>query len=162
MSDKIVLDHRSLAARIKALQARGRKVVFTNGCFDLLHVGHVRLLEAAKAEGDALVVALNSDASVRELKGKGRPLQSEQERAEILAALRPVDYVTVFRGLRCDDILKQLRPDLHAKGTDYTPETVPEAPTVAAIGARIVIVGDPKDHGTKDIISRIRRTGGEA
>jgi len=109
-----------------------------------------------------LVVGLNSDASVRALKGEGRPLQSEQERAEIVSALRYVDYVTVFPDLRADDILSALRPDVHAKGTDYTPDQVPEAPTVRAIGARIAIVGDPKNHATKDIIARIRDRGGEA
>jgi len=159
MNEKIVLDHADLAARIKDLRAEGKEVVFTNGCFDLLHVGHVRLLRGAKAEGDVLVVGLNSDASVRELKGEGRPLQSEEERAEIIAALRFVDFVTVFTGLRCDDTLATLRPNVHAKGTDYTPETVPEAPTAEAIGARIAIVGDPKNHATKDIISRIRDLG---
>ncbi len=159
MNEKIVLDHADLAARIKDLRAEGQKVVFTNGCFDLLHVGHVRLLRGAKAEGDVLVVGLNSDASVRELKGEGRPLQNEKERAEILAALRCVDFVTVFTGLRCDDALATLRPNVHAKGSDYTPETVPEAPTAEAIGARIAIVGDPKNHSTKDIISRIRDFG---
>lgn len=159
MSEKIVLDHADLAARIKDLRAEGQVVVFTNGCFDLLHVGHVRLLRGAKAEGDVLVVGLNSDESVRELKGEGRPLQSEKERTEILAALRCVDFVTVFTGLRCDGVLETLRPNVHAKGTDYTPETVPEAPTAEAIGARIAIVGDPKNHATKDIISRIRDLG---
>ncbi len=159
MTGKIVLDHAELAGRIRALQAAGRKVVFTNGCFDLLHVGHLRLLRAARAEGDALVVGLNDDESVFALKGEGRPLQTQEERAEIVAALDPVDYVTVFSGLRADGILRDLRPDVHAKGTDYAPEDVPEAPTVASIGARIAIVGDPKNHATKEIISRIRDAG---
>lgn len=159
MKEKIVLDHDQLAARLRALQEKGSKIVFTNGCFDLLHVGHVRLLEAAREVGDILVVGLNDDSAVRRLKGEGRPLQSQMERAEIVAAVRWVDLVTIFSGDRADDILRALRPDVHAKGTDYTPDAIPEAGTVRDIGASIAIVGDPKNHATENIISRIRETG---
>ncbi len=155
----IVADHARLAEILRGHQRAGRRVVFTNGCFDLLHVGHTRLIKAARAEGDLLVVGLNDDASVRRLKGPGRPLQPEGERAEILAALREVDFVTIFSGDRADEILRVLRPDVHAKGTDYTPDTIPERPTAEAIGARVAIVGDPKDHATRDLIARILEAG---
>ncbi len=155
---EVVLDHGLLAARLEAHRRHGRRVVFTNGCFDLLHVGHTRLVEAARREGDILVVALNDDASVGRLKGRGRPVQPEGERAELVAALRWVDYVTVFREDTVDAILRRLRPDVHAKGTDYRPETIPERGTAQAIGARIAIVGDPKEHATKDLIARIRES----
>jgi len=153
---EVVLDRAALARRLDAHRRAGRRVVFTNGCFDLLHVGHTRLVEAARREGDVLVVALNDDASVRRLKGPGRPVQPEAERAELVAALRGVDYVTVFHEDTVDAILRALRPDVHAKGTDYRAETIPERATAEAIGARIVILGDPKDHATRDLISRIR------
>lgn len=153
---EVVLDHAALFSRLDAHRRAGRRVVFTNGCFELLHVGHTRLLEGARREGDVLVVALNDDASVRRLKGPGRPVQPEGERAELVAALRWVDYVTIFREDTVDAILKRLRPDVHAKGTDYRPETLPERATAEAIGARIAIVGDPKDHATQDLIARIR------
>ena len=137
-------------------KAEGRIVVLTNGCFDLLHVGHIRYLEAAKEEGDLVIVALNSDQSVRELKGSGRPVMGEGERAEILSALASVDYVIVFEDPTVDAILERIRPDVHAKGTDYTQETLPERETVARIGGRVAIVGDPKDHSTKSLIQRIK------
>jgi rfaE bifunctional protein nucleotidyltransferase chain/domain len=156
VNDKVLLDHERLAARIRAHQEAGRRVVFTNGCFDLLHVGHVRLLRGAREAGDVLVVGLNDDESVRKLKGEGRPFQAEAERAEMVAAVRWVDLVTIFPGETADAILRTLRPDVHAKGTDYTPEQIPEAATNAAIGTRIAIVGDPKDHSTRDLIRRIR------
>jgi len=153
---EVVLDRAALARRLDEHRRAGRRVVFTNGCFDLLHVGHTRLVEAARREGDVLVVALNDDASVRRLKGTGRPVQPEAERAELVAALRGVDYVTVFHEDTVDAILRALRPDVHAKGTDYRAETIPERATAEAIGARIAILGDPKDHATRDLISRIR------
>ena len=159
---EIVLDHGALATRLEDHRRAGRRIVFTNGCFDLLHVGHTRLLDAARREGDVLVVALNDDASVSRLKGRGRPLQPEGERAELVAALRGVDYVTVFREDTVDAILRRLRPDVHAKGTDYRPETLPERETARAIGARIVIVGDPKGHATRDLIARIRESASAA
>ncbi len=153
---EVVLDHTALVSRLDAHRRAGRRVVFTNGCFDLLHVGHTRLLEAARREGDVLVVALNDDASVWRLKGPGRPVQPEGERAELVASLRWVDYVTIFHEDTVDAILKRLRPDVHAKGTDYRSETIPERATAEAVGARIAIVGDPKDHATRDLIARIR------
>ncbi len=133
----------------------GRKVVLANGCFDLLHAGHIRYLEGAKAQGDILVLAVNSDESVRQLKGDGRPIQSEAERTEILASLECVDYVLVFGDATVDGLLKDLKPDVHAKGTDYTVETVPERETVRSYGGRVAIVGDPKDHSSRDLIRTI-------
>lgn len=142
-----------LAAR---LRAEGKRIVLANGCFDLLHVGHVRYLTAARRLGDVLFVGLNSDAAVRRLKGPGRPLVPAAERQEILEALRAVDYVVLFEDDTADRLLERLRPHVHAKGTDYTLETVPEAATARAVGAEIVIAGDPKRHSTRDLIARIR------
>ncbi len=136
----------------------GKTVVFTNGCFDLLHVGHIRYLQAAKQEGDTLLTAVNSDKSVRKLKGPERPLMPEEERVELLSALECTDLILVFDDETVDRLLMELRPDVHAKGTDYTPETVPERKTVLGYGGRIAIVGDPKDHSTRDFISAIRTT----
>ncbi len=153
---RIELDRDALAAALDAERAGGRTVVLANGCFDLLHAGHVRYLRAARAEGDVLVVALNSDASVRRNKGAGRPLQSQADRAEILAALACVDYVTVFDEPTADAILRALRPHVHAKGTDWTADTVPELETVRAIGARVAIVGDVKTRSSSDIARRAR------
>ncbi|MFH1574625.1 MAG: adenylyltransferase/cytidyltransferase family protein, partial [Acidobacteriota bacterium] len=133
-----------------------RKVVLANGCFDLIHVGHIRYLEGARAEGDVLIAAVNSDASVRLLKGEGRPLQPQSERAEIVASLESVDYVHIFNSPTVDALLRELQPDVHAKGTDYTPDTVPERETVRAYGGRVAIVGDPKNHATRDLIDRLR------
>jgi len=140
-----------------AAQARGagRTVVFGNGCFDLLHVGHIRYLAGARELGDVLILALNGDRSVRKLKGAGRPLMPELERAEILAALECVDYIIVFDDSTVDSLLKAIRPDVHAKGTDYTKETVPERETVVSYGGRIAIVGDPKEHSTRDYLKQI-------
>ncbi len=140
---------------IQPLRAAGRKIVFANGCFDLLHVGHVRYLQKARAMGDALILGVNSDASVAALKGKGRPLQPEAERAEILAALDCVDYVLLFDALTVDGILRELQPDIHAKGTDYTEESIPERDTVLSYGGRVAVAGDPKDHSTRDLIKNI-------
>ncbi len=140
---------------LQPLQASGKSVVLANGCFDILHVGHLRYLEAAKRSGDVLVVAINSDASVARLKGKGRPIVSEQDRAELVAAFACVDYVVVFSEPSVETILNTLKPDVHAKGTDYTPDTVPERDIVKTYGGRVAVVGDPKDHSTKDIIQRI-------
>jgi rfaE bifunctional protein nucleotidyltransferase chain/domain len=133
----------------------GKKVVLANGCFDLLHVGHVRYLTAARALGDILVVAINSDASVRQLKGFCRPLMNQEERAEIIAALACVDFVVIFDELNVSEVLKTLKPAIHAKGTDYTEETVPERTIVQAYGGAVRIVGDPKDHATSDLIRQI-------
>ena len=141
-------------------QLRGQKVVLANGCFDILHVGHVRYLEAAKKMGDALVVAINSDRSVRELKGPGRPILTEDERVELVSALQCVDHVLVFDEPDVSRVLDVLRPAIHAKGTDYTEETVPERGQVIAYGGTVRIAGDPKDHSTRDVIKRIRETSG--
>ena len=138
-----------------ACRSQGKRLVLANGCFDLLHVGHVRYLRAARALGDVLVVALNADASVRRLKGAGRPLIPVAERAEVVAALADVDAVVVFDDDRADGLIAQLRPDVHAKGTDYTEQSVPERGTVEAVGAQVAIAGDPKTHSTKDLIATI-------
>lgn len=144
-----------LAAAVAAARSAGRTVALANGVFDLLHVGHVRYLEGAAREADVLVVAVNDDASVRALKGEGRPVMKAEDRAELLAALRCVDFVTIFSGRTVADLLLRLRPDVHCKGTDYTVETVPERPIVQSYGGRTAIVGDPKDHSTRDVLSRI-------
>jgi D-glycero-beta-D-manno-heptose 1-phosphate adenylyltransferase len=144
--------------RIAAARAAGRRVVFANGAFDLLHVGHVRYLEAARREGDLLVVGVNSDQSVRRTKGRERPILPETERAEIVAALEAVDLVVVFGEDSPADLIAALRPDVHAKGTDYRAETVPERNVVASYGGRVAIVGDPKNHATTDLIERIANT----
>jgi len=133
---------------------QGNKVVLTNGCFDMLHVGHVRYLHAAKELGGKVLVAVNSDASTRALKGTGRPRVPDHERAEILAALTDVDAVIVFDSLDVRDIIRLIHPDIHAKGTDYTAESVPERDVVMACGGQVVIVGDPKDHSTTEILKR--------
>jgi rfaE bifunctional protein nucleotidyltransferase chain/domain len=137
-------------------RAAGRTIAFANGGFDLLHVGHVRYLQAAAREADRLVVAINDDASVRGLKGPGRPILAGADRAELVAALRGVDYVVLFPEPTVTPLLLALKPDVHCKGTDYTVDTVPERDTVRAYGGRIAIVGDPKDHSTRDLLSRIR------
>ncbi len=153
--DQKIKTIQELSAITREAQARGLRVVFANGCFDLLHVGHVRYLAGAKACGNILVVAINSDASVRRLKGAGRPLLAENERAEMVASLEAVDYVTLFDALTAGPLLAEIRPDVHAKGTDYTRDSVPERATVLAGGGTIEIVGDPKDHSTRDLIRSI-------
>jgi rfaE bifunctional protein nucleotidyltransferase chain/domain len=140
---------------VQKIRASGGKIVFANGCFDLVHAGHVRYLENARTLGDVLILGVNSDACVTALKGKGRPLQTEADRAEILASLDCVDYVLLFDAPTVDGILREIRPDFHAKGTDYTEENVPERETVRSYGGRIAIVGDPKDHSTRDLIQTI-------
>lgn len=153
-----VLSVDALERRLAALRAEGKKIAFANGHFDLLHVGHLRYLEAARAEGDALVVAINADDSVARLKGPGRPLVPAAERAELLAALAPVTFVVVFEGDSPEPLLSRLRPDVHCKGTDYgTPERVPEYAAVAAYGGTTRLVGDPKDHATSDLIAAVKR-----
>jgi D-glycero-beta-D-manno-heptose 1-phosphate adenylyltransferase len=144
-----------LAKIVAKLKKQGKKVAFANGCFDILHVGHIRFLRAARAKGDVLVLGLNSDASVRKLKGIGRPLVNEKERAEIMSAFDFVDYVVIFNELTVDKTLHILLPTYHCKGTDYTVETVPEKEMAKKYGIKIAIVGDPKDHSTKDIIKTI-------
>jgi len=147
----------ALVERIKAERAGGRTIAFANGCFDLLHVGHVRYLESAAQEADVLVVAINDDASVRTLKGEGRPILTAADRAELVAALRCVDHVVIFPEATVGPLLAALRPDVHCKGTDYTVDSVPERDIVAGYGGRTAIVGDPKDHSTRDLLSRISR-----
>jgi len=139
---------------VQQWRAQGNKVVLTNGCFDLLHVGHVRYLRAAKELGGKLLVAVNSDASVRSLKGNGRPRVPDHERAEVLAALTDVDAVVVFDAPDVRDLIRLIRPDIHAKGTDYTAENVPERDVVIACGGQVAIVGDPKDHSTTEMLKR--------
>ncbi|MEO8504805.1 MAG: adenylyltransferase/cytidyltransferase family protein [Acidobacteriota bacterium] len=158
----LVLDAGALAESLADLKARGRTVALANGHFDLLHVGHLRYLQAAAAEADVLVVAINDDDSVARLKGPGRPVVPAVERAELLAALKPVDFVIVFAGDSPAPLLALLQPDVHCKGTDYgTPERVPEYSVVAAYGGRTVLVGDPKDHATSDLIARVRSLPGK-
>ena len=153
-----IVTREQLIDAVAAERARGRTIAFANGCFDLLHVGHVRYLEAAAAEADRLIVAINDDETVERLKGRGRPIMAAAERAELVAALRCVDFVVVFPEPTVGPLLEALRPDVHCKGTDYTVESVPERAIVEAYGGRTAIVGDPKDHSTRDLLGRIVRT----
>jgi rfaE bifunctional protein nucleotidyltransferase chain/domain len=149
-----ILDRTRLLARVAVARHGGARIILANGCFDLLHVGHIRYLEGAAALGDYLVVGINSDDQVVKLKGPGRPFMPEQERAEIVAALRMVDAVTIFREPTVEELLLALRPEVHAKGTDYTVETVPEREIVRSYGGTVAIVGDPKDHSTSELIAQ--------
>jgi rfaE bifunctional protein nucleotidyltransferase chain/domain len=151
-----ILNRDELVARVKAEKFKGSTIVFANGCFDVLHVGHVRYLEAARALGDLLVVGINSDSQVAVLKGTGRPILNEQERAEIVASLQSVDLVTIFDEPTVTELLTALQPDVHAKGTDYTEDTVPEQAVVRSYGGRVAIVGDPKNHSTSEILELLR------
>ena len=150
-----ILDRNRLIARVAIARKSGARIVFANGCFDILHVGHVRYLEGARSLGDLLVVGINTDEQVRRLKGEGRPLVTERERAEIIAGLRAVDFVTIFPEPTVEAILRAIRPDIHAKGTDYTEDSVPERDVVRSFGGRVAIVGDPKDHSTSEMISQL-------
>src|SRR3954454_11881584 len=150
MNSSKLMDRKQALEQSQRWRAAGEKIILTNGCFDLLHVGHIRYLQAAKALGGRLVVAINSDESVRTLKGSGRPLMPEHERAEILAALEDVDAVVVFSEPDVRTLIREITPDVQAKGTDYTPESVPERDAVIACGGQVAIVGDPKDHSTSD------------
>jgi len=145
----------ALRAETERLKAEGKRVVFANGCFDILHVGHVRYLREARALGDALVVAVNSDASARRLKGEGRPFTPEADRLELLACLEPVDYLLLFDETDVSRLLLALKPHVHAKGTDYTAETVPERETVRSYGGEVAICGDPKDRSSTGIAARL-------
>ncbi len=147
-----ILTRDQLREQVEQWRRAGERITLANGNFDLLHVGHVRYLRGAKALGGKLVVAINSDQSVRALKGEGRPIMPEQERAEIVSALADVDAVIVFRELDVRSIIREIRPDIHAKGTDYSADTVPERDVVADCGGRVAIVGDSKDHSTSEII----------
>ena len=150
-----VLSRGDLLARVGDARQAGRSIAFANGCFDLLHVGHVRYLAAAAQQADELIVAINDDESVRRLKGSGRPILPAADRAELLAALRFVDYVVIFPEPTVGPLLEAIRPDVHCKGTDYTLDSVPEREVVRSYGGRIAIVGDPKDHSTRDLLARI-------
>jgi len=152
-----ILSRADLQTRLAQHRASGKQIVLANGCFDILHAGHVRYLEGARSEGDLLVVAINSDASVCGLKGPGRPILSAQARAELVAALAAVDYVVIFDEPDVRALLRDFHPDVHAKGTDYTVDTVPEREEAARLGIRVAIVGDPKQHSTRDLVSRIRQ-----
>jgi D-glycero-beta-D-manno-heptose 1-phosphate adenylyltransferase len=152
-----VLSQPQLIDAIARERALGHTIAFANGCFDLLHVGHVRYLQAAAAEGDRLVVAVNDDGSASALKGPGRPVMTAADRAELVAGLRGVDYVVVFSGLTVEPLLQLVRPDVHCKGTDYTAETVPERAVVRGYGGRTAIVGDAKEHSTRALVARLTR-----
>lgn len=147
----------SVRAALAKLQRQGKRVVLANGCFDTLHVGHVRYLAGAKQQGDILVVAVNADSSVRSLKGPGRPILDEHARAQLVAALRDVDFVLLFSEPNVESLLEDLHPDVHAKGTDYTAENVPERAVSQRLGIRVAIVGDPKDHSTRAFLDGIRK-----
>ena len=154
-----VVTEQELAAAVARDRATRHTIVFANGCFDLLHVGHVRYLQGAAAEGDRLVVAVNDDRSVAALKGPGRPILTAEDRAELVAALRGVDYVVIFPDRTVERLLQRLQPDVHCKGTDYTVDSVPERAVVEAYGGRTAIVGDPKTHATRELLARIAGRG---
>jgi len=155
----MILGETDLVDAIARDRAEGRSIAFANGCFDLLHVGHTRYLRAAAAEADRLVVAINDDESVRRLKVEGRPILAAADRAELVDALRFVDYVVIFPDLTVERLLTRLKPDVHCKGTDYQVDTVPERATVLAYGGRTAIVGDAKDHATRDLLAQIKLKG---
>lgn len=146
-----------LRGKIAEHKKRGQRIVFANGCFDTLHVGHIRYLEGARREGDVLVVGVNSDSTVCALKGPGRPILDENARAVLVASLRAVDYVVLFSEATVEPLLEAFRPDVHAKGTDYTAETVPERAVAARLGISVAIVGDPKDHSTRELLESVRK-----
>jgi rfaE bifunctional protein nucleotidyltransferase chain/domain len=152
----VILTEAELIATLAADRVAGRTIALANGCFDLLHVGHVRYLRAAAAEADRLVVLVNSDRSVAALKGTGQPVLPATDRAELVAAVKGVDYVTVFDDDTVERLLLAIRPEVHCKGTDYTVETVPEREVVRRFGGRVAIVGDPKQHATRDLLTRLR------
>ncbi|MGH9804432.1 MAG: adenylyltransferase/cytidyltransferase family protein [Candidatus Acidiferrales bacterium] len=156
MSEEKIVSLEVLRERLSERRRRGERIVLANGCFDLLHVGHVRYLEGARREGEVLVVGVNDDEGVRRLKGAGRPLLEARDRARLVAALAAVDYVVIFSEPTVAALIEALRPDVHAKGTDYTTETVPEREAVRAAGGRVAIVGDPKGHSTRDLLAAIR------
>jgi D-glycero-beta-D-manno-heptose 1-phosphate adenylyltransferase len=152
-----IVEREELPNIVKDLRTRSKKIVFANGCFDMLHVGHVRYLEGARAEGDVLIVGVNSDSSACKLKGPGRPVLEEYARALLVAALRAVDHVVIFSEPNVESLLTELRPDVHAKGTDYTTETVPERAIADKLGIRVAIVGDPKKHSTRELLQSVRQ-----
>jgi rfaE bifunctional protein nucleotidyltransferase chain/domain len=152
-----ILSREGLRAVLDEHRRAGRTIVFANGVFDLLHVGHIRYLEAARREGDLLAVGINSDASTRHLKREGRPILTERARAALVSSLAAVDYVVIFDEPDVNSLLRELHPDVHAKGTDYTADTVPERELAGMLGIRVAIVGDPKRHSTRDLVSRVRQ-----
>jgi len=149
-----ILNREKLVERVNDARDQGSKIVLANGCFDLLHVGHIRYLAGAKELGDVLVVGINSDRQAHTLKGEGRPFMPENERAELIAALKCVDFVTIFDEPTVEQLIRDIRPDIHAKGTDYTTETVPERDIIREVGGRVAIVGDPKDHSSTELIDK--------
>ena len=151
----MILNREELVQRINADRRNGSRIILANGCFDVLHVGHVRYLAGARELGDVLVVGVNSDQQVARLKGAGRPVLPAEERAELVAALESVSYVTIFDEPTVEQLLLALKPDVHAKGTDYTEDSVPERDVVRSYGGRVAIVGDPKDHSTSEILARL-------
>lgn len=150
-----VLGREGLISLVESVRSTGQKIILTNGCFDLFHVGHIRYLHGAKELGGFVITAINSDRQVREIKGDGRPFMPENERAEIVASLRCVDAVTIFDEPTVEDLILAIRPDIHAKGTDYTAETVPERAIVRSYGGKVAIVGDPKDHSSSEMLGAI-------
>jgi rfaE bifunctional protein nucleotidyltransferase chain/domain len=152
-----IVSREGLHAILDEHRRAGRTIVFANGVFDLLHAGHVRYLQAARAEGDLLVVGINSDAGARTLKGEGRPILAERARASLVAALEAVDYVVIFDELDVNSLLREMHPNVHAKGTDYSPDTVPEREIAGLLGIRVAIVGDPKRHSTRGLLARVRQ-----
>ena len=156
-SSNRILDRAQLIERVATARIKGARIVFANGCFDVLHVGHIRYLEAAKALGDLLIVGINSDQQARRLKGNGRPVMSQDQRAEIVAAFEAVDFVTVFEEPTVEQLLLALKPDIHAKGTDYAEDSVPERDVVRSFGGRVAIVGDPKNHSSSEMIDKVSR-----
>lgn len=151
----MILERAELVTSILPEREKGKIIVLANGCFDLLHVGHTRYLAGAKQLGDILIVGVNCDAQVRKLKGEGRPFTNEDERAELISALRFVDFVTIFREPTVEELIRTIRPDFHAKGTDYTVNNVPEREIVIACGGKVAIVGDPKDHSSSEMLVRL-------
>jgi rfaE bifunctional protein nucleotidyltransferase chain/domain len=157
MANQRIVNQLELALRVAEARQQGKLIVLANGCFDVLHVGHVRYLEAAKAMGDLLIVGINSDHQARRLKGDGRPVLSQDQRAEIVAALEAVDFVTIFEEPTVEQLLLALKPDIHAKGTDYTEDSVPERDVVRSYGGRVAIAGDPKNHSSSEMIDKVSR-----
>jgi len=150
-----ILERRDMLAVVEAAKRKGSRIVLANGCFDVLHVGHIRYLEAAKALGDLLIVGVNSDEQTRRLKGDGRPLVPQDQRAQIVSALEAVNFVTIFEEPTVKELLLAIKPDVHAKGTDYTEDMVPERDVVRSFGGRVAIVGDPKNHSSSEIIDKV-------
>jgi rfaE bifunctional protein nucleotidyltransferase chain/domain len=157
MANERIVNQLELVLRVAEARKQGKLIVMANGCFDVLHVGHVRYLEAAKAMGDLLVVGVNSDHQAHRLKGAGRPVMSQDQRAEIVASLEAVDFVTIFAEPTVEQLLLALKPDVHAKGTDYTEDSVPERDVVRSYGGRVAIAGDPKNHSSSEMIDKVSR-----